>query len=391
MMKKRWLILLIVLISVILFLQSGVEERRIEGNSLARGNPGDGDITYEIEAEIGDLKVRDINISIDGRDYSYEECEELYESFKEDAKRLILGNNTDSENIHDDLCFVDRITGYPFQISYYTDKPDKMDDSGRILSQDPFSISIEMIISYKEYVKSEGMTFEIKPDLNIKERVMRSELLAKLEDANKSDKKAVYLPTEINGEKVSYYFPREGKNFAILILGAVLVAAVIIGEKEEQRNLKRKRREAIIREYPVLLRKMSLYLSAGMNIRTIWMTIYEEETNKNKKINPIYEEMGVSINELINGESEIAVYSSFGERTEIPELMRFVVLLSQNLKKGSSRLKDLLDEELRKAYMEKRQAAIKKGEQAGTKLLAPMMILLIDVMIVIVVPAFWSI
>ncbi|MBP5600225.1 MAG: hypothetical protein J6X48_08160, partial [Lachnospiraceae bacterium] len=61
--------------------------------------------------------------------------------------------------------------------------------------------------------------------------------------------------------------------------------------------------------------------------------------------------MGVSINELQSGISEPLVYRHFGERVKTTEMVRFTALLSQNLRKGSSSLKKLLEEESERAFV----------------------------------------
>ena len=75
-------------------------------------------------------------------------------------------------------------------------------------------------------------------------------------------------------------------------------------------------------------------------------------------------------------------------RIAIPSITRFTSLLSQNLRKGSTDLTALLNEEAKIAFDERKRRARIKGEEAGTKLLLPMMMLMIVVMVLIMVPAF---
>ena len=64
--------------------------------------------------------------------------------------------------------------------------------------------------------------------------------------------------------------------------------------------------------------------------------------------------------------------------------------LSQNLKKGTRGLTELLSLEAIHAFEERKARARRKGEEAGKKLLAPMVMMLGIVLIIVVVPAFWS-
>ena len=136
---------------------------------------------------------------------------------------------------------------------------------------------------------------------------------------------------------------------------------------------------------------MALYQATGMTIRNIWAAIYEEGVKKKGEENPMYREMGRTLNELKSGVSEGMAYKRFGERTKAQELIRFTALLSQNLRKGSSKLKELLDAESVNAFSQRKLRAVKLSEEAGTKLLFPMMLLLMEVMVLIMVPAFVNI
>ena len=63
----------------------------------------------------------------------------------------------------------------------------------------------------------------------------------------------------------------------------------------------------------------------------------------------------------------------------------------QNLKRGNSALLERLREEADKAWEEQLQQGRRMGEEAGTKLLVPMVMMLAVVMVMIMVPAFSAI
>ena len=65
-------------------------------------------------------------------------------------------------------------------------------------------------------------------------------------------------------------------------------------------------------------------------------------------------------------------------------------LLTQNLKKGSKGLLELLEQESSEAFEERRRRARAEGEKAGTRLLLPMMMMLGIVFLLVLIPAFMS-
>jgi len=62
----------------------------------------------------------------------------------------------------------------------------------------------------------------------------------------------------------------------------------------------------------------------------------------------------------------------------------------QNLQKGAKGALQLLEQEAMTAFAERKEAAKRKGEEAGTKLLLPMFGLLGIVLVIVMVPAFWK-
>ena len=71
--------------------------------------------------------------------------------------------------------------------------------------------------------------------------------------------------------------------------------------------------------------------------------------------------------------------------------MRFGALLSQNLRKGTKGLNDLLRLEAIQSFEERKARARRLGEEAGTKMLGPMFLMLAVVLIIVVVPAFFTV
>ena len=65
-------------------------------------------------------------------------------------------------------------------------------------------------------------------------------------------------------------------------------------------------------------------------------------------------------------------------------------LLLQNLKKGSKGMAEMLSYEVGQAFEERKNLAKRFGEEAGTKLLFPMILMLVIVMVVLIIPAFLS-
>lgn len=147
-------------------------------------------------------------------------------------------------------------------------------------------------------------------------------------------------------------------------------------------------------QYPELVHKLALYIGAGMTIRGAFQKIgsdYERKTNRPRDENIVGKEVLYTCRELQSGIAEGAAYERFGRRTGLREYIKLSALLGQNLKRGNRTLLERLREEAEKTSEESILQAKKLGEEAGTKLLIPMVIMLGIVMVMIMIPAFGSI
>ena len=102
----------------------------------------------------------------------------------------------------------------------------------------------------------------------------------------------------------------------------------------------------------------------------------------------MYEELLKTTRQLQAGQSEVKAYEAFGLRCQGQEYTRLCTLLSQNLRKGNGEILKLLQEESSKAFNDRMDTVRKLGEEAGTKLLLPMILMLLIVMVVIMIPAY---
>lgn len=147
-------------------------------------------------------------------------------------------------------------------------------------------------------------------------------------------------------------------------------------------------------DYPEVVNKLLILLGAGMSLKQAWDKISARYSDKRPKETKspryIYEEMLVTSHEISDGESERRAYQNFGERTGLGVYHRLVRILIQNLNTGSRGLCQLLEQESQTALEERRALARKLGEEAGTRLLLPMMLMLVIVIAIIMVPAMLS-
>ena len=94
--------------------------------------------------------------------------------------------------------------------------------------------------------------------------------------------------------------------------------------------------------------------------------------------------------EMQSGVAEAVAYERFGTRCRLPSYLKLGTLLSQNLRKGTRNLAGLLQEESREALENRKALAKKMGEERESKLLFPMIMMLLTILLMVMYPAIIS-
>ena len=107
-------------------------------------------------------------------------------------------------------------------------------------------------------------------------------------------------------------------------------------------------------------------------------------------MHPIYQELSRTLWEIKEGESERKAFEELAERIGLQEYRRWIRLMMQQKREGGGRFVEEITYEVQQAYLNQRNYVKKMGEEAGTKMLLPMMGLLCIVFGIVMVPALLS-
>lgn len=376
-----------------------------EGKSiLYRNGYGEGDTEAEVTAQVEDMEGKEkLNVMIGEQEYAADETEVVLAEAGEKLERYILGENESLDLVRNDLNLISEIPNTSIEVSWETSDYKIMDATGAIQSENLDAggtlITLTAVLSYNQAQVVEQLSACIYPPLLSDREAVRKSLehaLTQTEETTKSEK-AVTLPDEINGKSVTWGQTNQQRCVGILLIGIVMAGLVILAEKENLKTQLKKKRRQMLLDYPEIINQYIVLLSAGLTAKNAWIRMVEEyekkrETAQKKtEIRYAYEEMMYTMREMQSGRSEAECYERFGKRCELQEYLKFGAMLSQNLKKGSKGLAELLKNEAGNAFEERKNRAKKLGEEASTKLLLPMVLMLLVVFIIIIVPAFLSI
>lgn len=363
--------------------------------SIFRKNYGDGEKVYKLEARFKDGYRQDVEIRLPERVNSYDDANNIFEDCYDTVINSMLNGNESIDNITGDINLIYGLDNN-ITVDWNLNNTSYIDYGGKINwdsidNVDKVSVDIEVTLSLDTYSK----TYEISLILNKsgrKKNEIVNESIEKYIDNYSGTDKEVKLMDKINGEEVSFVEKKNKSSLVYIFIGGVMALIIYIVKSKELQDVEEKRKKQLEIDYVTIVNKITILHSAGMTILSAWDKVISDY-ERNKSISGMryaYEEMKICRQKMKNGYSECQAYLEYGRRCGLHSYIKFGNLLEQNIRKGTRGLTEILEYEVNDAYEERKVLAKKKGEEAGTKLLLPMGIMLVISMAVIVIPAFLS-
>ena len=364
-----------------------------EDGSIPRGTYLDGELELQVTADMGD-GAQEFQIRLYPKLLTGEELETLAAEFLEQLPDLIRAKNQSLQKVTEDLELLEAYEGFPFRVEWSSSQPDVLGSGGTVrMPEEQVEVELLAELTYQDYVKEESVRVTVVPPVLTPQeqfhRELEEYLLASEEEGRREDQ--WILPDRWQDHEVSW--SQKVEDNSVLLWAAALAVTVlvyILSDKDLHQQLE-KRKKSLQQEYPDLVHQLALYVGAGMTVRGAFQKIasdYERKQGSMDGRHPAYEEVLYTCRELKSGVSEGAAYEHFGRRTGRQEYIRLSTLLMQNLKRGNSTLLERLREEADKAGEERLMQSRRLGEEAGTRLLVPMVLMLAVVMVMIMAPAF---
>lgn len=271
-----------------------------------------------------------------------------------------------------------------------------IDSEGNIrqeeLSSGETTINAQVELNCGEYERLYSFAFVIRPQILSEEEEAKKQLQNWIkQQMSLEGTTELQLPTQINGKKISWSEEREYRTPQIFLLEIVaLVLFWFVSEKKKTQE-EQKRIQKMEREYPEIVNQLSLLLGAGMTTRQAWNKLTTQYQFKRKagmiEEKEVYEAIVRMNRRFSEGESERAVYQQFTQEIPAISFHKLMRILLGNLEKGSQGICNRLEEEGRLAYEQRIQQAKKLGEEASTKMLLPLMLMMVVVMGIVMLPA----
>lgn len=349
-----------------------------EKKLLLRADTPDGSNKYVVEMMPKTLSDDEVTI--------------LFDSFTAQIDKYILGDNDDLLHIMTDLVLEETYDSFPFEVEWSSNKPEILSDSGRVQEVDAETV-VELTVSFLYQGKDfhQVISVIVVPREYTNQELSQKEMQKFLDDAEflERSKEAWELPKEWRGKTIHWSYEVEDYSFLIWFVTPIIAVLIYLFADKDLHGQLERRKRSLECDYPDIVHKLVLYIGAGMTVRSAVQKIGSEyEKRKWQEERCGYEEILYTCRELHAGVSEGTAYERFGKRTGVKDYIKLSSLLIQNLKRGNGKLQDILTEEAVRATESRLSQVRKLGEESGTKLLLPMVLMLGVAMLLILIPAF---
>lgn len=383
--KMMVIVVVSILMAVLLFVRSAmVPGTVILDRADYGGDTGSKILRTEIEGKRTDFAVEVLPIEYD----EFQLADVFANGFAE-IENVYLGENESADCIQMDMDLPERLDGIGLDVIWISSDQDVITSSGKLQKCDDGEdelVKLTAILSYGEV--SAEREYEVlvsgrKIDATEKAEKVISDYVKDIQKKNR-DSRRIELPSEIEGYSVSDTTNGSG-GIPVMFLGIAAAVCIWMGAGAKVSKQEKERRQQLMLDYPELVDKMILYIGAGVTIRGAFVRMVQGESE-----GALERELKYTLNEIQAGVPEGEAYYNMGHRINLPVYMKLMSMLSQNVNKGTRDIMLMMAGEEQAALQARKELARKKGEEAGTRLLFPMIVLLGVVMVIVVLPAVMS-
>ena len=365
------MILVVVLASVVLaVLLWGRTALRPETVVIDRPGYGGDKGTKTLETEV-DGQKKQVNVDVLPIEYDESELEDVFDLGFTEIEEIYLGENESADCIQSDLDLPERLDDTGLDVAWISSDQDVVTSTGKLLKSDEGDaelVKLTAVLSYGEH------SAEREYNIRVTGRVL---------DAGEASGR-IELPSEIEGYSIEDTAGGSGA-IPVIFLGIISAVCIWMGARAKLSKQEKERKQQLMIDYPELVDKLILYLGAGVTIRGSFVRMVQNDDES-----ALMKELRYTLNEIQAGIPEGEAYYNMGHRINLPVYMKLMSMLSQNVSKGTKDIMIMMAGEEQAALQTRKELARKKGEEAGTRLLFPMIVLLGVVMVIVVLPAVMS-
>lgn len=393
--KKAYQAAIILAAAFLLAAVAAWVEQTETDNKIVRNEPGQGsqEKEFQIDAQ-GEFENYPLKLEIEERKLTKAQRKECLKRAKQELDIAILGENSSKDQVTDSLYLPEYLQEGVVEAVYSFSNYDIFNADGTMEQKPEHPVLVE--ITAELSCQGETCLYRFSIQAVPKKKTTLEQLEQKLktlisEQNKREDVDYIELPQQIDGKKITWKEQKINRSLICVLMGMALAVGIFLREKEEKKRDRAEREKQMMLDYPDIVSKLSLLLGAGMNISLAWekiaLTYHRKQQEGEIGQRYAYEEMLMVLYEIQDGVGELQAYENFGRRCQLSAYRKLSSLIVQNVRKGAKGMQRILEEEEWEAYEQRKAQAKQTGEEASTKLLLPMGIMLVIVLALMVIPA----
>lgn len=330
-----------------------------------------------------------VSVTVPERCLSRDEAELVFPEIMSLLQERILGENGSLDFVNQDLNLVRTLPEYGLSVKWESERPEVISSLGAVQQvETERQVFLRAGLSNAVYdTKVEFPVTVVPREVSSIERFIKALEEMVMEYPERPD---IRLPETFEGNQLSYHMEDESRNGIFLVLGVAAAACFYLKEKQDRETAKKAREKSLMLDYSELVSGFLVLTGAGYPPGRALKRLLENARKRQNCISPVYEEIEITVNQMETGLSELRAYGEFGRRCGLHCYVKFASLLESSLQTGGKNLRQLLNEEVESAFLQRKELARRQGEEASTKLLFPMFLMLGVVMVMVAAPAFLS-
>lgn len=349
---------------------------------ILRPESGREDREEKLLADDGEQKIP-VTVNVAARERTGKELEELFDAAEKELSQNLKGANESLSCVTKPLCMPVSAGDGQVMVSWSTDRPEYVSYDGTLGEEIPVNgvaVQLEAAMECQQQVRW------YRQSVTVFGAAGEEGLAGALLSAEQDKTEAYYELPHSFEEKELVWYRRVDNPAPVLAAVAALLGLLLPLRRMEAEKQERKRyRDALLRAYPTLVSQITLYLGAGMSLSQAFTCMAASGKKGSRGI--LERECALLVREMGQGVPEGEAIQRFGDRSGLWEYRTFCGMLLQNRKKGNAELLPMLQNEAEKAFAERQRRARITGNEAGTRLLMPMTLMLVIVLVIVMFPA----
>lgn len=370
-----------------------------ENNRVIRASPGERGQSLELQLEAEDFfDGYHYKVEIPAQVVTQAEAEQYFEKARQEIDERFFEQGDCAEHVSHAVRMENRYVDRMVSAEWTFDSYQYIDIDGKLREnnlKDNAIVQATVLLTCGTYEQEYVFSFMIVPPEFTKEEQLLNDIeSAVTAEGNRQGETYFQLPQKVDGVSLKWEEPKQHLLVKVLFFEIVIVVLLYFVEQEKKKTKEKERQDQMHLDYAEFVNKLLILLGSGMSLKQSLNRIsarYFDKRQKNQtKERYLYEELLITNHEIEDGESERLAYQKFGERIGLNCYNRLIRILIQNLRTGSRGICELLGQEATVALEERKALARKLGEEAGTKMLLPLIMMLGIVIAIIMVPAMQS-